>query len=129
MGGRIKVRLQSAVLYLSPAVFLFFQTDFSRKTVQISQVWVRFREKQSKSIKFGSVFAINSPNLSGLGPFWRKTVQISQVWIRFREKQSKLVKKRFLLAKNDRYRSDFGTDFSFYFFGHGNMDYWEGYKQ
>ena len=29
------------------------------------------------------------------------------------EKQSKLVKKRFLLAKNDRYRSDFGTDFSF----------------
>ena len=83
MGGRIKVRLQSAVLYLSPAVFLFFQTDFSRETVQISQVWVRFREKQSKSIKFGSVFARNNPNQSGLGPFSRKTIQTCQVSVVF----------------------------------------------
>ncbi len=52
MGGRIKVRLQSAVLYLSPAVFLFFQTDFSRETVQINQVWVHFRDKQSKPVRF-----------------------------------------------------------------------------
>lgn len=28
MGGKIKVRWLSAVLYLSPAAFLFFQTDF-----------------------------------------------------------------------------------------------------
>jgi len=64
---------------------------FSPKTVQISQVWVRFREKQSKSVKFGSVLARNSPNRSGLGSFSRETIQIGQVWIRFSEKQSESV--------------------------------------
>ena len=34
MGGKIKVRYLSAVLDLSPAAFLFFQTDFSRETVR-----------------------------------------------------------------------------------------------
>ena len=67
-----------------------------------------FRQKQSKSIKFGSVFARNSPNQSSLGPFSRKTVQISQVWVRFREKQSKSIRFGFIFAKNSPNQSGLG---------------------
>ena len=69
----------------------------------------RFGEKQSESIRFGFIFARNSPNQSGLDPFSRKTVQINQVWIHFREKQSKSVRFGSVFAKNSPFQTSLGS--------------------
>ena len=50
-------------------------------TVHISQVWIHFGEKQSKSIRFGSILAKNSPNLSRNDSFSRKTIVIGRILV------------------------------------------------